>query len=829
MTGPAFRAGGRPPRAKTRQRSAPTALPTFRPVALSHSRGGNLPIELNTFIGREAELSQLVKLQATTRLLTLVGPGGVGKSRLALRVAAATRPEAYAAGIWFVELAMVTDRAQVEQKVADVIGIRERVGELPFDAIIRTLRSQRVLLILDNCEHLLFACSRLVTRLLQACTELDIIATSREPLETEGDVIWRVPPLSLPPMPVTNLTDAAASEAIQLFIDRARNCNPAFTLNSDNVAQLVMICRRLDGLPLALELVAARMGSMHEADIVSRLGLDFARGESDLARGVSRHQTLRATLDWSYRLLSDVDRTVLRRLAVFADGWTLKAAETVCRDENLPDSTVVEALGRLVARSLVMFDRGAGSGRYYLLETVKQYASERLEEAAEVDEFRQRHLAHFLSVAEEQSPEAFDATHGELLRGEQENVRAALRWAIARGNARAGLRLATATFPLWFFHGPLAEGRAWFERLLVLPTAGHSRVAGRARLWLGLIAQKQGDSALAEGLFEQALQQSRALGDRYGAALVLLMFGNFCLWQGDLQRAQRLLADAAARLQQLDSPGQTTALLESAFVAVELGDFDRATALDEESQAMLRRSQKDSSYVLYLKALVAAGRGESALAESLFTEARNVAVARKEHPVVGDAQLEIGHILMDRASYHEARASLTHAVDLAYSSGDLARLCRAIEALARSVVASQPGAGVRLAGAAAGMREVRGARAWPSDDRRLNAWLPDVRRRLKGAVYRGAWEAGRLMNPDEVISFVRSLDPQLHGDVLPRPPKLTPREHEVLRLVARAFSNQQIADELHMSVLTARTHVEHIFTKLRVHSRTEAALWAKEH
>jgi predicted ATPase/DNA-binding NarL/FixJ family response regulator len=799
----------------------------FDPVAVPHPKGGNLPIELSSFIGREAELSQLVKLQATTRLLTLVGPGGVGTSRLALRLASARQAEGYPEGIWFVELAMVTDPCLVSQAVSDAIGIRERVEELALDAIARTLRGRRALLVLDNCEHLVTACSGLTRWLLRRCPDLDIIATSREPLDTVGDVIWRVPPLSLPASTATDLDEIAASEAIQLLVDRARRHNPTFELTVHNMRQLVSICQRLDGLPLALELVAARMGAMHEADVAARVGLGLA-ADAEGSRAAGRHQTLRATLDWSYQLLAEADRILLRRLAVFADGWPLHAAESICASNALPRPVIVDSLERLVARSLVMFDRGAGGGTYYLLETVKQYASERLVRAGEVDNVRRRHFAYMLRLAERQAPEVFDPAHGRLLRREQENLRAALRWAQETGSAQAGLRLATAMFPLWFFHGHLAEGRSWFEQLLALPAATRAPVGARARVWLGLLVLKQGDSAAAEALLEHALARHRDLGDADGVALALLMLANLWLWQGDMRRSRDLFAEASTRLKDLDNPGEVTALFQSAVIAVELGEVELASALGEQCRTILYKSHNASGYVLYLKGLIAAARGERGLAEHLLDEARNAGEAQKEQQLVGDAQRELGHVLMDQARHEHARASFVLAVECAYGIGDLIRLCRAIEGLARGFVLSQPVAAVRLAAAADAMRSGRGALPWPSDRNRLSAWLPDVRRRLKGSVYKAAWEAGQLLNADDAVALARGLDREVEPPT-GRRAALTRREREVLMLLARAFSNRQIADELDISVLTARTHVEHILTKLRLHSRTQAAVWANEH
>lgn len=799
-----------------------------RPWPVHHPKGGNLPIELSSFIGREAELAQLVKVQATTRLLTLVGPGGVGKSRLSLRLASARQEADYSDGIWFVELARVADPGLIAQTVADVIGVRERPTEYAFDAVARTVGSRRVLLILDNCEHLVAGCSELAIRLLRTCPELDIIATSREPLEAVGDIIWRVPPLSLPALIATDPSEVQTSEAVQLLVDRATARDPTFKLTSLNVRHVVTICRRLDGLPLALELVAVRLSGLHEEDVAAKLGRDLLDSESHFSESLRQH-TLRATLDWSYQLLSDADRTLLRRLAVFADGWTLKACEAVCTDKAVPEATVLDSLGRLVARSLVMFDRKAGSGTYYLLETVNQYARERLEEAREGDVLRRRHFAHMLSVAELELPEAFNPGHGRLLGQERENMRAALRWALADGEVEGGLRLAIALFPLWFFHGHFAEARTWFEQLLALPGAGHTPIAARAKTWFGQIVLKQGDLATAEALLQEALAQHKAQGDRAGEALALLILGNMVLWRGDLPRARTLFVDAISRLREQANPGAMTALFQSAVVALELGELERALALADECQICLRKCHNASGYVLYLKGLVAASRGDPRLAEGLLAEARDASLTQGEQQLKGDALRELGHVLLDQSMLEQAMANFAQAVEIAYASGDCIRLSRGLDGLARSIVVTQPSAAVRLVGAADEMRATRGAVAWPSDRRRLNSWLPNVRRRLRSGVYSSAWEAGRLLNVDEAVAFARGLaNPQMQMPARRRA-SLTPRERDVLTLLARALSNQQIAATLNISVATARTHVDRILTKLELHSRAQIAIWTGEH
>jgi non-specific serine/threonine protein kinase len=473
-----------------------------------------------------------------------------------------------------------------------------------------------------------------------------------------------------------------------------------------------------------------------------------------------------------------------------------------------------------------MFDPRAGAGTYYLLQTVNQYARERLNEAQESAAFRQRHLEYMLSIAERQLPEAFDPAHGRLLRRDQENLRAALCWAVAEANAEMGLRLATAMFPLWFFSGHYAEGRTWYERLLALPAAP-APIMARAKVWLGLIEMRQGNTARADAVLQEALEQHREYGDATGAALALLMLANMVLCQGDLLRAQGLFGEASAFLRALASPAEITALYLSAVIARELGELERAEALAEECEKRQRNYHNASGYVVYLKGLVAASRGDARLAAELFTEARDVGIAQEELNLVSDAERELGHVQLDQGMSEQAVASFSQAVELAYGSGDLNRLARSIEGLAGCIAGAHPTSAVRLAGAGHGMRGALQAVALPSDECRLRSWLQTAKKRVKGT-YMATWDAGHEMNADETVALARIVGQKAEVQVR-RPVRLTPRERDVLRSLARARTNLQIAAELNISPETVRTHIDHILGKLGLHSRAQVAVWANKH
>ena len=796
-------------------------------MAVAHPKGGNLPIELNTFIGRESELAHLARIQASTRLLTLVGPGGVGKSRLALRLASACQEHVDPDSTWFVELAHAADSSTVAQSVCDAICARADAAESALDAVVRTLRSRRALLVLDNCEHLLAACSQLASALVQTCPGVRIIATSRSPLHISGDVIWRVPPLSLPSAAATEPGEVASSEAVQLFVDRVRRHDPGFELTPENTPCVVSICRGLDGLPLALELVAARMGDMHSAN-AEQVTLDVAGPWSPL-REPRRHQTLKATLDWSNRLLSDSDRRLLRRLSVFVDGCSLQAAECVCSDEALCGPAVAASLGRLVACSLVLFDSRASSGTYYLLATVKQYAYRLLRHAGEVEQIQRRHFVYMLALAEQQPPEALDPGHAQRLARDQHNIHAALRWALRIGNGEGGLRLATAACPLWIVRGQLADGRCWFERLLGLRGVVRASTAERARIWLSQIALRQGDHATAERLLHEALFQPGPDRDETGLALRLLMLGHAGLRQGDLRRAQQLYDEAVPRLRVLKNPGEFVALYKAAIIACELGDTYRAVQLGRQCHTWLKRAGRTPEQVMYLRGVIAASNRKTGHAIQLLAKAREAAQIRGEQWLVGDAARDLGHVLMDNGVLEQASGYFAEAIDIADREGDLIRLSRALEGFARVIGMTEPSAAIQLLGAAQSIRTAHSAVAWPSDRRHVDGWLPIAQSRLRGRGYTVAMAAGRALNVHAAVTLARHLLEQRKELRDGRPESLTPREHDVLTLLARGQSNQQIASELNISAATVRTHVDRILSKLKLHSRTQAALWANEH
>ena len=417
----------------------------------------NLPLELSSFVGREKEVAEVKRLLGDNRLVTLTGPGGCGKTRLALAVAFEV-VEDFGEGAWWVGLAPLSDPTLVPQAVAQALEVHEQPGFSLTETLADALRNKRLLLILDNCEHLIEACARFAHTLLTSCRHLRILATSRETLGVAGEADWRVPSLTLPEVErPPSVDDAVHYEATRLFVERARSRLSTFSLTPENAQAVAEVCRKLDGMPLAIELAAARVAMLSVEQISERLEDPLRLLSAGDRTAEPRQRTLRATLEWSHELLSEPERLVFRRLSIFAGGWTLEAAEAVCAGEGLEEEDVLELLSRLGDKSLVVAEVGSEDAvRYRMLEPVRQYAWKLLEDSGEAEQVRERHATYYLELAEEAEPELKGARQGEWLgRLEREHgkLRTALGWSIEGGDADLGLRLAGALERLWWTRG----------------------------------------------------------------------------------------------------------------------------------------------------------------------------------------------------------------------------------------------------------------------------------------------------------------------------------------------------------------------------------------
>jgi predicted ATPase/DNA-binding NarL/FixJ family response regulator len=790
---------------------------------------GNLPEEVNAFIGRERELERLRELVDETRLLTLVGPGGVGKTRLALRLVADLRNE-FPDATWVVDLSPLTDPALVPQAVGDVLGVRQALAQEWLPALVRALRPRRALLLLDNCEHLTASCAELAEALLRGCPQLLLLATSLQPLSASGETTWRVQPLVLPPVDTNKIEELAASEAVRLFVARVQARLPDFALGERNAQVVAEICRRLDGLPLALELVAARVEGLGLGEVAARLNDRLALAQGSNRTAPARQRTLQAALDWSCSLLAEDERVLLRRLGVFVGGWTLQAATAVCGGDGLAAGDAAEALGRLVTKSLVVAEHGELSVRYRLLETVRAYALRQLAAADETASFQQQHAVFLLRLAERAEPLSWDATPAAVLKPEEGNVRAALEWTLEHDQAELGLRLAAAAFSLWVYTGHSGEGRAWIERLLAAPSAATADSARAKALTVDAqLLLTLGDFARAKERGQAALQAQQARGDARGIALVLTALGNAALMRGDLVQAGTLHADAARRLREAGSPVNLINLGQLAHVACELGDAGQALELIHEMEAIgkTRRDPFALASAANSRGQLAAADGQAAAAARHFEHALSVVRSTGNGQGTIVVLTNLGHARFDEGQPWAALEAFGEAIQLAYASGERVRVLRAIEGAARVLASTNADAAVRLAGTTDGQRGALGTVSLPSERCRLRAWLPDARRSLGPSAYQRAWDDGHTATLEQAVGLVEALTVAPPATATATG-ALSPRELEVARLVAQGLTNKQIAAELVVSPATVRSHVEHILDKLNLHSRAQVAVWASQ-
>jgi predicted ATPase/class 3 adenylate cyclase len=634
----------------------------FPPLKTLDIISNNLPILLTTFIGREREIEDVRRLLAKTRLLTLMGTGGAGKTRLSIQVAADLIDQ-FQKGVWLVELAPLTDPALVVQTVATTFQVREAAGRSLLDLLVDYLQSKSLLLVLDNCEHLVAACAHLTSALLRASPNLKILATSREALGVAGEVTYQVPPLSRPdPRRAQSLAQLNEFESVQLFVERGVHSQPRFALTDTNAKAVAQICNRLDGIPLAIELAAARVKVLSVEQIATRLDDRFRLLTGGSRTGLPHHQTLRAAMDWGYELLSEEERTLLRRLAVFAGGFNFEAVEAICTGDGVEMFAILDLLTSLVDKSLVVAEGLNGDIRYRLLETIRQYGLEKLRRSSDISAVHGRHLAWYLDLAERAEPELRGPDQkGWLsqLEMEHDNLRAALEWTkVGEGCAEAGLRLAGALHRFWAMGGYLSEGREWLEGA-VKRTEAPSPARAKAIFGAAALAFGQGDYVRAEDLSEQSLALYRERGDKAGIALSLNILAFLSRNRGDHGRAVTLLEDSLTLCRQLD---HKWVLAETLFILAltvrRRGDYERAKALLEESLIMWRQTGDKSGLARSLASLgvVARLQGDYARAQALQEESLALHKELGHRFEVAEVLLMLGTVAQNQGDYARATA-----------------------------------------------------------------------------------------------------------------------------------------------------------------------------
>lgn len=791
----------------------PGITPDFPPLKSLTTSLTNLPGQLTNFVGREQALQSVKQMLSESRLVTATGSGGTGKTRLALQVGMDLLDK-FDDGVWMVELAALTDPAAVAHTVASLFSLPDEADRHHLTALSTFLRAKTLLLILDNCEHLIDACAELAETLVQSCPHVRVLATSREALGVPGECVYNVPSLSLPDATMT-APDALyhTSEAVQLFVDRARAANTRFNFDEDDAQLVAQLCQRLDGIPLAIELAAARTKVLPVRELVRRLDDRFRLLTSGSRTALPRQQTLRGAIDWSYSLLPENERLLFGRLSVFAAGWTLDDAEAICAADDDPDiysGDVLDLLTRLVEKSLVVFDQQRALPRYRYYETIHQYAREKLADSDDEARLRDRHLAWFLALAERGEPKLSTAQQAEWLErfeADLDNLRAALAWA-HETDQEALLRLASALSLFWTRSGRSTEARRWLELALEGDTE-RARTAVRAQALTALAAARFTlnfyDSP--EPLLNEAIEIFRELNDTQRLPFALWTLGTVLLHEGDSERILTLgeeALDVSTRSQ--DKAGRAFALGLKSLALINMGDTSARTLLEE--ALAINRARGDrwaTAFDLIRLGWDAAFSGDNARALILFEEAYPIFRELRDrqftavtlttladlHRRMGDfaqadglyreaAQMwdEIGHPLamaavlarrgytaLELGQLDSARTLFQRDLDLRLEHNDTEQVSEPLEGLARLALleadqASEPTPllekAVRLLAAAQGLRPARdmGIDAF---QRRLDYGRTEaeVRRRLDTAAFRRAWAEGEAMLLEAVIAEAR--------------------------------------------------------------------------
>ncbi len=762
----------------------PQAFPPLRSLP---PKRHNLPVQMTSLIGRTTEIEAVRERLAGAHLLTLTGSGGVGKTRLALQVAAELLEE-YPDGVWLADLAALSDPLLVPQTAAQAVGAQEEPGRNLTETLADTLKEKRLLLILDNCEHLIDACAHLADRLLRACPEMKILATSREVLGIAGEMVYYVPSLSLPEQERTVTPDALSDyEAIRLFAERAATVAPSFAVTPGNAVAVAQVCQQLDGIPLAIELAAARVRVLSVEQVAQRLDDRFRLLTGGSRTALPRQQTLRALIDWSYDLLTEPEKRLLNRLAVFVGGWTLEAAEAVCSGvgngvsgvgepqlsmtpsvaqiepkeqsgNSTPDpryptpEDVLDLLSSLVNKSLVICEAQESQDRYRLSETIRQYARDRLRESGEEKWARGRHRNYYLQTVETMQAAADVAAYRSWCAAERDNLRAALSFSLELPpDARIGLRLAIALWPFWRDGGDLGEGRAWLEAALRKDRRGRSRERMIALYAAAYLAMQQSDYAEARTLAEECLALTRDLGEEAWREHPLIVLGHVV---ADPARARAFMEERIAILRRTGNDALLAeALADLGHSLMAQGELAAARPRVEEALAVAARSGMPTTleYAKGRMALLTRLAGDYEPSSALYAD--HLARCRERDDRLGAAfsLRDLGVVRMFLGDHAAAEAHLVEAIGIFQRVGNKLGLIRCLEGMAQLAAAqSDAGRAARLFAAAERLREVYGL-PLPPVDRPDYAAVPDLHAALGEAAFGAAWTSGRAFSLEQAM------------------------------------------------------------------------------
>jgi predicted ATPase/DNA-binding CsgD family transcriptional regulator len=831
-----------------------------------------LPAEFSSFVGRAGEVAELAELLRSARAVTLCGAGGIGKTRLALRLLTAVA-DRFPDGVWFIDLGEMRQPELVAVVIASAVGVDEEPGRPLTDTLADAVRHRHALLVLDNCEHLLGPCAAICRRLLDAAPELRVVATSREPLHVPAEIVWPVPPLALPPAGASDPGRLSEYDAVRLFAERAAAVAPGFSIGPANAASVARMCRALDGLPLAIELAAAWVRVLSAEQVADRLADRFRILTSADRSAPARQQTLRATLDWSYNLLSEPEQILMRRLSVFAE-WTLDMAEDVCADERLPAAEILDLITALADKSLIELGPEAlGQARYRLLESVREYASGWLSEAGEAGVLQRRRRDYTLREAEGMlvtgmaiAPGPWSARVHIFRRYDAEtaNLQEVLEQSLASHDAETGLRLCTAMCPVLIVRGNFSYGAGWFDAFLSLDTASEvpdsvrgPALAGRAQLALA------SGSADAERLALEALEICWASGAQFYAAAALNSLAEVALHAGRLDEASARAAEVLTVTRATgDQFNQAYALGTMATVAGFRGSLREAQELSEQALDLMRAIEQHWGTARTLLGLgdLARLRGEYETARRRYEEALGYLRELNARPDTARCLAGLGRIAIEQRDLATARQNLAESLRLSHASGSRIGMARGLEALARlAMLEDRPQAALQLAGAVTALRQEAGLPPMPGA--RSQRFL-DAAAGLGQHEVARLWAAGAAMSSADAVRLALGpshpapaqasaaadgpaggqdarqteamapglpMTPPRASVPTPRPPvpdALTAREREVVALIAAGKSNRAIGAELFISPATAARHVANILAKLGFTSRSQVAVWA---
>lgn len=740
----------------------------FQTAGMARSRPpSTLPQRLTSFIGRESEIETIKRSLGDNRLLTLTGIGGVGKTRLARQVAEGL-DDGYADGVWWVSLEDLSDAELVPDTIAAALGIRQPAGRTPERALRDALQGKQLLLVLDNLEHLIDESASMIERLLHGVRGLTVLATSREPLGIQGEAHWDVPPLEVPnPEDLPSVDQLMAYDAVRLLCERTRMAVPDFELDAENACPVVRICHQLDGIPLSIELAAARTRAFSLDEIRQRLDDRFRLLSGDDRTTTPRHRTLRATMDWSHDLLSEDERTLLRRLAIFSGPFTLNAIEAVCADDVLPSDRILDLLARLVAKSLVMVER-AECGWYYLLGTVKQYELDKLCECEDPMPLRDRHLAYYVSVA----GEAEDALKGdqqqqwlEALDRQFENVRAALQWALSDRRDDAGMRLLASIWRFWDMRGGFNEGRRWIDQALRTFNGTQTRDRAHVLNAAGILAFRQGELPIARNRHQEclALQQDRE--DPLGVAMSLNNLGMVLRAQGEYARALRLHEESLEIRRERGAPWDVAmTLINIGNVNYAQGNYDDARQCHRKALRILRELGDDWGIAIALgyQGLAAFATGDYATARKLLQESLELRETLDDRHGIAGALNSLANVALAEGDINDVAPMLERSVRIFEDLGDREGLADCLDAFARILFRKEAYAlAAQLFAKEEALRDAIGAPRvsfWTSAIVDYDHYIVQLRQVLGNDAFNDAWQRGSNLPLTQAIERVCSGD-----------------------------------------------------------------------